>query len=192
MMSKARRIRSSPCFQYAPARVEVPVYRAFRAYKCRTGMNCCGWGWILQPRMPKEKELARARVRMLLQEGFMFCDRCGSTVPQNQRYCGTCGREFYAAFPVVYVQQSRVQRHVRMLAIFWIAYGAITALAGLACFLGAAIVQNIIRFGGPGGPPPFVHVILNVIGTVVLILSMFGFLAGWGLINREPWARMLT
>ena len=122
----------------------------------------------------------------------MFCDRCGSTVPQNQRFCGTCGREFYAAFPVVYVQKSRVEQHVRMLGIFWIAYGAITALLGMGCFLAAAIVSNIIRFGGPGGPPHFVPPLLHVIGTAVLFLSMVGFLAGWGLINREPWARMLT
>ncbi len=122
----------------------------------------------------------------------MFCDRCGATVPQNQRFCGTCGREFYAMMPIAYVQQSRVQQHVRLLGILWTAYSALVALGGLACFLAGAIISNIIRFGGPGGPPPFLHPLLNVIGTFILVLSMFGFLAGWGLINREPWARMLT
>ena len=123
----------------------------------------------------------------------MFCDRCGATVPLNQRFCGTCGREFYASVPVMYVQQSRVQQHVRMLGILWLAYSALVALAGLACFLAAEIVSSLIRFGEPGSmPPQFVPPLLHVIGTVVLFLSMSGFLAGWGLLHREPWARMLT
>ncbi|ABF41760.1 hypothetical protein Acid345_2759 [Candidatus Koribacter versatilis Ellin345] len=121
----------------------------------------------------------------------MFCDKCGATVPQNQRFCGNCGRAFYTMVPVTYVQQSRVQQHVRMLGILWTAYSALVALGSLACFIVAAVMTNIIRFGN-GGPPAFIPPLLHIIGTVILILSMFGFLAGWGLINREPWARMLT
>jgi hypothetical protein len=40
--------------------------------------------------------------------------------------------------------------------------------------------------------PDFVHVILTVVGWALLVGSILGLLTGWGLLQREPWARTLA
>ena len=38
----------------------------------------------------------------------------------------------------------------------------------------------------------FLHPFLSFIGIVIAIKAAAGFLAGWGLLQREPWARVLA
>jgi hypothetical protein len=123
----------------------------------------------------------------------MFCDRCGATVPQNQRYCGTCGKDMHSATPI-YVVPSRVQQHVRMLGILWVAISALHVIGGFAVFVVAnTIFGHVHRMGYSAPPgPPFLHALLTIVACAILIKAAFGFLAGWGLLNREPWARVLT
>ena len=133
---------------------------------------------------------------MHMQEGIMFCDKCGATVPANQRFCGTCGKELYAAIPLVYPAPSRVQQHVRLLGILWVAISALHVVGGFAVFVVAnTIFRSHVRgFGMPTPPPgpPFLHALLTIVACAILIKAAFGFLAGWGLLNREPWGRVLT
>jgi hypothetical protein len=42
------------------------------------------------------------------------------------------------------------------------------------------------------GMPFFVHQMLSGIGFVFLIAAALGLAAGWGLLQRESWARMLA
>jgi membrane-bound metal-dependent hydrolase YbcI (DUF457 family) len=44
----------------------------------------------------------------------------------------------------------------------------------------------------PDVPAGFLHSLFATLGIIVLVKSAAGFLAGWGLLQREPWARMLT
>jgi len=44
----------------------------------------------------------------------------------------------------------------------------------------------------PDVPAGFLHALFAAIGTLVLLKAACGFFAGWGLLRREPWARMLT
>lgn len=119
----------------------------------------------------------------------MFCDRCGATVPSEQRYCGQCGKVLVGPFPPVYQSPSRVQQHIRLLGILWLANSALNLVGGVALF----IVANTI-FGqyGPAHAPFFLHGLLSVIAVAVGIKGLLGFAAGWGLLQRESWARMLT
>ena len=41
-------------------------------------------------------------------------------------------------------------------------------------------------------PAGFLHSLFTTIGVLILVKGALGFFAGWGLLRREPWARMLT
>lgn len=125
----------------------------------------------------------------------MFCDRCGAAVLSGQRVCGSCGKEFIGAITPLYVIPSRVAQHVRLLGILWLAVSALNAMGGFTLFIVANTIFSRHRFmdTGPGGPgPAFLHPLLIGIAWLVLLKAAAGFIAGWGLLNRESWARMLT
>ncbi len=79
----------------------------------------------------------------------------------------------------------RIAGHVRLLGILWIALSAFRLIPGLVLFLVAHWM------GFDGDIPFFVPRLLTVLGVVFLCLGVSGFVAGWGLLKREPWARML-
>jgi hypothetical protein len=72
------------------------------------------------------------------------------------------------------------------------AYSALHVVAGVAVIVVAQVI-----FGGvihiPNGPPPGVNVwlrpLLSIIGWLILAKAASGFFAGWGLLQREQWAR---
>jgi hypothetical protein len=43
-----------------------------------------------------------------------------------------------------------------------------------------------------GGPPPFLHPMLIFLAGLLLVKAIVGFAAGWGLLQREPWARIVA
>ena len=43
----------------------------------------------------------------------------------------------------------------------------------------------------PSRGPAFLHVLLTAIAIALLIKAALGLAAGWGLLQREPWARIL-
>ena len=120
----------------------------------------------------------------------MFCDRCGAQLLETNRYCPTCGKPVVGNMPLMPVQ-SRIAGHIRMLGILWL------ALSGML-LVGGAVVLAIFQTGGlweggfPPGSPPFVHDILSFIGILLLGGGVLGVIAGWGLLDRQAWARMLT
>ena len=123
----------------------------------------------------------------------MFCDRCGAAVPNQQSVCPQCAKQFPVAMSPVYIMRSRIQQHLRLLGILWLALSAFNAVGGLAVFLVANTIFAQRHFNGPSGPgPAFLHPLLLGVGAFVLVKAAVGFIAGWGLLRREPWARMLT
>jgi hypothetical protein len=123
----------------------------------------------------------------------MFCDRCGSGLDGNQRFCSSCGKQAMAAVaasanPPAYASTD----HVKLLGVLWLALSAMEVIGGLVIVL----VGNTVLAHLPDGPQtefmPFVHLIVSAVGIFVLAKALVGFLAGWGLLQHEPWARMLT
>ena len=120
----------------------------------------------------------------------MFCDQCGSQLQPMQQSCPRCGKAVLG--PIAY-RRNRVQEHVRLVGILWMAYSALLVLGGVA----VVIVANTV-FGGafrpPGGPPPevsqWLRPLLTFVGGIILIKAAAGFFTGWGLLQREPWARV--
>jgi len=119
----------------------------------------------------------------------MFCDRCGARVDGPASFCPACGRSFAvpAGVPPAIPAGGRVERHVRTLGILWLVY------AGFR-LLGAVAVGTFASFSwGPFDHLPFfVPGLLRVVGGFLLVAGVLGALAGWGLMERRPWARMLA
>jgi hypothetical protein len=115
-------------------------------------------------------------------------------VPPDQRFCGHCGKQLAGTFPPVYASPNRVQQHVRLLGILWLALSALNAVGGLVLFTVAnTVFAHMRHFGAPQNvPPSFLSPLLSVIGCAVLFKAALGFIAGWGLLRHEPWARILT
>jgi hypothetical protein len=83
-------------------------------------------------------------------------------------------------------RQGRIAGHVRLLGILWLAISAFRLIPGL--FLMAFASPRLL----PDEVPPIVHALLPAIGMIFLILAAIGIAAGWGLLARQSWARMLT
>jgi hypothetical protein len=127
----------------------------------------------------------------------MFCDACGTQLQTNQQYCSGCGKAISGTI-VGYPRRSRLQEHVRLLAILWFAFSAFEIVAGLVLLVMANTLfvhiaeQAAANSGGDGSPLGFLHPLMTVIAIFVLGKGSVGFLAGWGLLNREAWGRVLA
>ena len=116
----------------------------------------------------------------------MFCDRCGASLQGPARFCPQCGKQFGAAPPPP-MAPSRVAGHVRTLAILWLVYSGYRLLPGL-------VLHSVDRWGIPlfDDAPFFVHNVLNVVSGALIVTGLVGVLAGWGLLERQTWARILA
>ncbi|HLK47592.1 MAG TPA: zinc ribbon domain-containing protein [Bryobacteraceae bacterium] len=115
----------------------------------------------------------------------MFCDACGTRLPEGAGFCPSCGKAFRSA-PLMPPAQGRIAGHVRLLGILWLAMSAFHLIPGL--FL-------LTVFGRGYGfvlPGHFFHGILQTVGWFFIAGSVAGVIAGWGLLDRQPWARMLA
>ncbi len=133
----------------------------------------------------------------------MFCNQCGGEVQANQRFCSSCGTAVAPAGPppaprpAVGPAAGRVTRHLKMLAVLWIAMSALNLLRGGGRLFGARVVRVWGRgwfddqgWGFPAGE--ILPVILSTMGMLALALAMIGFIVGFGLMERRPWARTLA
>jgi zinc-ribbon domain len=123
-------------------------------------------------------------------EVLMFCDRCGAQMADTARFCPGCGKPFappMAPPPVPQVPMNRVARHIRNVGILWIVYSCIHLIPGLI----VGSLPHWLGFWGrdtfwfPGG-------IFHVVGGFLMLKGVLGLIAGWGLLDRQSWARMLV
>jgi hypothetical protein len=118
----------------------------------------------------------------------MFCDQCGAQVEGPARFCPGCGRNFAPApMGPPPIAGGRVVRHIRTLGILWLVYAGLRLLEGLA----------VTTFGSYNWwffdrVPFFVPGLIRAVGGISMIVSLAGLMAGWGLMERRPWARVLA
>ena len=124
----------------------------------------------------------------------MFCDRCGAPIQPAQRFCGTCGKDLAPPSATPYLQMGRVREHLRFVAILWIVLSVLNAVGGLVLWiLGHALFPYLHEMGAPPETPTvFLTWLFGMLAFFVLAKAVAGFFAGWGLLHREAWARMLT
>jgi zinc-ribbon domain len=114
----------------------------------------------------------------------MYCDRCGATVEGNANFCPSCGRSFAVLSSPP--PRGRVAAHLKTLGILWLVRAGLRLIPGL-------FLTSFSRYGWWwDGEPPFVPGLLRGIGTFFMLSAIAGAIAGWGLLDRRPWARMLA
>lgn len=114
----------------------------------------------------------------------MYCNYCGNALFANQTVCSKCGNAIVGRNLV-----SRVEQHLKLLGILWIAYAVFHAIAG--CIL--MIVSHTI-FGpwSSGDHPAFLHPLLAGIALFLLVKAGVSLITGFGLLERQNWGRPLA
>jgi len=117
----------------------------------------------------------------------MFCDRCGRQFTANEAFCASCGKPLQAV-PAPRYGPGRIESHVRMLGIFWLVYSILRLLGGWE------FSRFFSHWGFFWNPTiPFVFpALLRGVGLILMATGVLGILAGWGLHERQPWARPLA
>jgi hypothetical protein len=118
----------------------------------------------------------------------MFCDRCGAQMADMARFCPGCGKPFAAAAPppvLVTGPTNRVARHLRNVGILWIVYSCIHLIPGL-------IVGSLPNWLGWDHDFFWGHGFFRFIGGVLMFKAILGIIAGWGLLDRQSWARIFV
>jgi len=118
----------------------------------------------------------------------MFCDGCGTALQPGQSFCSGCGKQIMAGMQT-HVREDRVRQHIRLLGILWLAMSAMNAVGGVAVII---VAHTLFGPRGISGPPLFLQPLLTFVGILILAKAAIGFFSGWGLLRRQPWARMLT
>jgi hypothetical protein len=122
----------------------------------------------------------------------MYCDQCGGQLQAGVANCSRCGK---GVVGTVELRRGRVREHVRLVGILWMAYSALHVLVGFAAIIVAETLFNT-SFHIQGGPPPEVAVwlrpVINVVGVLILAKAAAGFIAGWGLLKHQDWARTVA
>jgi hypothetical protein len=84
---------------------------------------------------------------------------------------------------------SRIEKHITLVAVFHIVYHALGFLVGLTVFAVLSLIGRLTH-------DPVAATILRWIGTFsgtfFIVLSVPGVVAGFWLLRRREWARILT
>jgi hypothetical protein len=120
----------------------------------------------------------------------MFCNQCRTELQPDYNVCPNCGTPVgRPTQPLAVSSQGRLERHLRTLGILWIVVGALFLIPSAALLtLGSVAHMTIPGTEGMAralGPP-----LLSLIGTILLLLAAGQICVGWGLMQRQRWARI--
>lgn len=128
----------------------------------------------------------------------MFCSGCGLAIPPGQGFCPQCCRPAAMPVPPVPGLEFEVQIYagkVKTLGVVWMIYAALTLLTGIA---GLAFANAFFagHFGpwshGPMPPMFFMPAILHFAWFFLVLRTGLALVAGWGLMERAPWGRIVA
>jgi hypothetical protein len=132
----------------------------------------------------------------------MFCSGCGHALAQGQPFCPQCGRPAGPMVPAIPGFQFELESYagkIRILSIFWFVYGGFGLLTGV---LGLTVARaffahhfdNWNNVPWPHGPGPdfFGPALIHIIWIAVLFRTVLAFAAGWALMERSKWGRILA
>jgi hypothetical protein len=134
----------------------------------------------------------------------MFCSGCGQALAAGQPVCPQCGRPVAAppppAVPNLAFEVANYANRVRALSTVWFIYGAVSLALGI---VGLAFANSFLNGGGfwMHGPwargnfpfgPGFGPAIIHFAWIMLVLRSGLAFVAGWGLMERAPWGRVVA
>ena len=124
----------------------------------------------------------------------MFCDGCGGAMQPGQSFCSKCGKQIVGPVLLAQNMPGRVQQHMHLLGILWLAMSAFNAVGGLVLIVVAnTLFPHLHEMGAPAEvPTPFLSAIVSTLGIIILAKAVCGFIAGWGLLHREGWGRIVA
>ncbi|MGA7339499.1 MAG: zinc ribbon domain-containing protein [Terracidiphilus sp.] len=136
----------------------------------------------------------------------MFCSGCGQALAPGQAFCAQCGRPSAGIIPPVPGLQFQLENYagkVRTLSIFWFIYAALLLLVGIAglafahAFLNGAPWMhgpwmNAPWMNGPFPPNFLGPALMHLIWAATLVRAAIAFAAGWGLMERTQWGRIVA
>jgi len=117
----------------------------------------------------------------------MFCNRCGTQLQPDFNLCPKCGAPV-GANAVRPARSSRLQRHLRTLGIFWIIIGVLWVIPSAVLMVLSRAPH--IMIGDEAFTRHFMPPLFFSLGSLFLVVAAGGILVGWGLMNRERWARI--
>jgi hypothetical protein len=131
---------------------------------------------------------------IVIGESEMFCDGCGGAVQPGQSFCSKCGKQIVGPVLVEQPLSGRVQQHMHLLGILWLAMSAFNAVGGLVLIVVAnTLFPHLHEMGAPAEmPTSFLTAIVSTVGIIILAKAACGFIAGWGLLHREGWGRIVA
>ncbi len=122
----------------------------------------------------------------------MFCDRCGAALQPGQAFCGKCGKQVVGSVAVMHPVHGRVLSHVRLLGLLWLGFSAFNTIGAIVLYVLANTLFASARFTGPDSSTAFLRPLLSVVAIILLAKAAFGFIAGFGLLQHDKWARVLA
>jgi hypothetical protein len=135
---------------------------------------------------------------VFLAEVSMFCSGCGQALGPGQAFCAACGRPAVGVIPPVPGFEFQLENYagkVKTLSILWYVYAGLTLILGFAAisFLHAffnGALGNLMH--GPPPPAWLAPLILRFAIPAILLRSALAFAAGWGLMDRSSWGRIMA
>jgi len=133
----------------------------------------------------------------------MFCSGCGLALVPGQGFCPQCGRPVAPAVPPVPGLQFQLESYagkVKALGILWLVWAALSLAFGV---VGLTFAKAFL-FGhfGPWMNGPWAHgplppewlgsAILHFAWVILVIRSGLALAAGWGLMERTQWGRIVA
>ncbi len=128
----------------------------------------------------------------------MYCSGCGQVLAPGQPVCAQCGRPVAAAVPAVPNFDFQLQNYasrIRALSIVWFVYGGLSLAFGM---IGLVFAGSFFHGGwgpwGHGFAPGwgFGPMLLRFGWSILIVRSALALLAGWGLMERTQWGRVLA
>jgi hypothetical protein len=85
-----------------------------------------------------------------------------------------------------------MQQHITILGWLYLIFGALGLLGGLFVLLGAGIAGVAAGAQGEAGAGLLAGGIMLFVAILVAVLSVPNLIAGWGLLKRKSWSRILA
>jgi hypothetical protein len=128
----------------------------------------------------------------------MFCSGCGRALEQGKIVCPQCSRPVAPQVPPVpgfeFVLAAYASK-IRVLGILWLVYAGLSLIAG---FAGLAFADAFLSRGfgpwmnGHGPQMWFFPALLRFAWIFVTGRAVLAAIAGWGLLERTQWGRIVA